>query len=89
MQLISKFTRTIIPPNIYVNPRILNLEVFFSLCKNKREKQNYVKVCSLPLLLLTYLSEFLQKSTKIMSSSSNSQLLFVFLKLHNSLSLVT
>jgi hypothetical protein len=31
----------------------------------------------------------LQKSTKIMSSSSNSQLLFVFLKLHNSLSLVT
>jgi hypothetical protein len=39
---------------------------------------------------LTHLSEFLQKSTKLMFSSSNFHLLlFVFLKLSNSLNLVT
>jgi len=39
---------------------------------------------------LTYFNEFLQKSTKLMSSSLKFQLLlFVFLKLYNSLSMVT
>jgi len=56
----------------------------------EQERKTILKGMLLTFATLTYLNEFLQKTTKLMSSSFKFQLiLFVFPKLYNSLSLVT
>ncbi|KAL9366062.1 hypothetical protein Peur_019012 [Populus x canadensis] len=55
--------------------------------QEQERKTKLLKGMLLTFATLTYFNEFLQKFTKIMSSSSNFQLLlFVSLKLYNSLS---
>jgi hypothetical protein len=55
--------------------------------QEQERKTKLLKGMLLTFATLTYLNEFLQKFTKIMSSSSNFQLLpFVSLKLYSSLS---
>ena len=58
--------------------------------QEQERKTKLIKGMLLTFATLTYFNEFLQKSTKLMSSSLKFQLLlFVFLKLYNSLSMVT
>ena len=56
----------------------------------EQERKTILKGMLLTFATLTYLNEFLQKTTKLMSSSFKFQLiLFVFPKLYNSLSIAT
>ena len=90
MQLISKFTRTIIPPKYLHEPYNFKLGGFLLLMQEQERKTKLLKGMLLTFATLTYFNEFLQKSSKLMSSSFKFQvLLFVFPKLYNSLSMVT
>jgi len=75
MQLISKFTRTIIPPKYLHEPYNFKVGGFLLLMQEQERKTKLLQGMFLTFTTLAYLSEFLQKSTKIMSSSSNFQLL--------------
>jgi hypothetical protein len=58
--------------------------------QEQERKRKLLKGMLLTFATLTYFNEFLQKSTKLMSSSFKFQLLrFVFPKLYNFLSMVT
>jgi hypothetical protein len=75
MQLISKFTRIIIPPKYLHEPYNFKVGGFLLLMQEQERKTKLLEGMFLTFTTLAYLSEFLQKSTKIMSSSSNFQLL--------------